>query len=70
MGWARVLGSMKHPISLATVLMVGRLSGARGACPVCGHDVARTQSFNGARMLEAYGCRRCGPTEYVVPVLA
>ena len=58
-------GSMTHPIP---ALNLGKLSASRGACPVCGRDVARTHAFNGARLLESYGCHRCGPTSYVVAV--
>lgn len=52
------------------MVCVGKFSGARGACPVCGHDVQRTHAFNGARIAESYGCYRCGPTVYTVPVVA
>jgi predicted RNA-binding Zn-ribbon protein involved in translation (DUF1610 family) len=47
-------------------LLTGKFSGARGACPVCGHDVERKHSFNGARLLDEYACYRCGPTSYRV----
>lgn len=54
--------------SMASLVNVGKFSGARGCCPVCGRDVERTHAFNGARLLDRYGCFRCGPTEYVVAV--
>lgn len=47
---------------------LGKLSSSRGACPVCGRDVALTHAFNGARLMDRYGCFRCGPTEYSVSV--
>lgn len=67
----RFVGCMTLQLAnlLATGMIVGTLAGARGACPVCGNDVARTHAFNGARLLDRYGCYRCGPTEYVVPVV-
>lgn len=52
-------------MDLMTVV-TGMLSGARGCCPVCGHDVARTHAFNGARLQDRYACYRCGPTTYQV----
>lgn len=51
---------------LGRTMTVGKLCGARGACPVCGADVERRHSFNGARLRESYGCWRCGPTVYAV----
>ena len=59
-----LVGSMTELV--APIHVVGKLQGARGACPVCGTDVARTHAFNGARLLDRYGCFRCGVTEYVV----
>lgn len=49
-------------------LKLGKLANTRGCCPVCGHDVAVRRSFNGLRLLQSYGCYRCGPTDYVVAV--
>lgn len=51
---------------VASPSMHAKLSTSRGCCPRCGHDVARTHSFNGARLTDQYGCLRCGPTRYVV----
>lgn len=59
---ACVDGSMSHTLTL------GKMTNTLGCCPVCGHEVAVRQSFNGQRLLESYGCSRCGPTEYVVAV--
>lgn len=52
------------------MIAVGTLSTSRGACPVCGLDVAFTHSFNGAALTDSYACTRCGPTKYTVPVLS
>lgn len=46
----------------------GLFSHTTGACPCCGRDVARTHAFDGARLLDTYACRRCGPTAYRVAV--
>lgn len=51
------------------MLAFGKFSSTIGACPVCGHDVTLTHSFNGARLTDSYGCYRCGPTTYTVPVV-
>lgn len=51
-----------------TTMVLGKLSSTRGCCPVCGSDVSLTHSFNGARLRDSYGCYRCGPTVYTVPV--
>lgn len=56
----RVAGSMSPTLKL------GKMANTRGCCPVCGHDVAVQQSFNGVRLMESYVCYRCGPTRYVV----
>lgn len=48
------------------MLAFGKFSSTIGACPVCGHDVALTHSFNGERLRDSYGCYRCGPTTYTV----
>ncbi len=48
----------------------GKLCNTRGFCPVCGRDVERRQSFNGMRLVESYGCYRCGPTTYTVTASA
>lgn len=61
--------SMKHPSS-GGAMTVGLMSGARGACPVCGRDVERRHLFDGARLRDSYGCLRCGPTVYSVAVRA
>lgn len=53
-------------VSMTMVVKVGKLANSVGCCPVCGHDVALQQSFNGVRLSESYGCYRCGPTTYVV----
>jgi len=52
------------------MLVTGKISNTRGCCPVCGRDVSLTHKFNGARLLESYGCYRCGPTTYKVAVTA
>ena len=49
-----------------TSMLVGKLSTTRGCCPVCGHDVDLRSSFNGVRLVQSYGCYRCGPTQYMV----
>lgn len=53
-----------------SMTIVGKFSNTRGCCPVCGHEVALQQSFNGARLQASYGCYRCGPTTYTVAVRA
>lgn len=52
------------------MMLTGMFAGARGACPVCGHDVERTHSYNGAHLMDKYSCYRCGPTSYRVVALA
>ena len=59
---------MTMAATLERSLNVGTLSSSRGCCPVCGQDVARTHLFNGARLMDRYGCYRCGFTEYTVSV--
>ena len=50
---------------MSPTLKLGKMANTLGCCPVCGHEVSVRQSFNGQRLLESYGCYRCGPTEYV-----
>lgn len=45
-------------------MIVGGIHAARGACPVCGSDVARMHKWNGARVGDLYRCPDCGETEY------
>jgi hypothetical protein len=52
--------------SMSPTLKLGKMANTRGCCPICGHDVALRQSFNGVRLLESYACYRCGPTSYTV----
>lgn len=54
--------------SMSPNLKLGKMANTLGCCPVCGHEVAVRQSFNGLRLLESYGCYRCGPTTYTVAV--
>jgi len=51
---------------MSPTLKLGKMANTRGCCPICGHDVALRQSFNGVRLLESYACYRCGPTSYTV----
>lgn len=67
-GWLALSMTTKLATMVASTLLIGKLAGARGACPVCGRDVERTHAFNGARLMDRYGCYRCGVTEYVVAV--
>lgn len=59
-------GLVRRHVSMTMVVKVGKLAKSVGCCPVCGHEVALQQSFNGIRLSESYGCYRCGPTTYVV----
>ena len=54
--------------SMSPHLKLGKMANSRGCCPVCGQDVSLRQSFNGVRLVESYGCYRCGPTSYTVAV--
>lgn len=49
-----------------TMMNVGKITRTSACCPVCGHEVDMRSSFNGRRLLQSFGCYRCGPTEYVV----
>lgn len=49
-----------------TMLNVGKITRTNACCPVCGHEVEARSSYNGRRLVQSFGCYRCGPTEYVV----